>query len=302
MKCIIILSGKSSGSSACQNFLTSFPHVRHVAKTRHFENETLYWTKSASLLGLPQVPMVDSEVPFSRSRARRELTRLLKDNVPSYGLPEDDRELVFGGWAALCRQFGPVFVEKSPHHLHQWSALQLILEAVDCLPEVEFQFVGLVRNPMDTFYSAWKRRRTPPGRSEKEWLCAYRNLERFAAAAGKKILVTKYERMIADPDSLASFFGLRGAEEKERQRPSLHSRSLSKWKADSWYGFILSPQAMGLAASYSYGEEELANRPSLMWPLCLHVARAWRLFLQPARGVAQQFLKTRLSYSRSGRG
>ncbi len=68
-QCIIILSIKSSGSSACQNLLSKFSQVSYVPKTRHFENETLYWTKAASVLGLPQVDMIDSEVPISKEKA-----------------------------------------------------------------------------------------------------------------------------------------------------------------------------------------------------------------------------------------
>ena len=111
-KSIIILSDKSSGSSACQNLLSEFADIRHVAQTRHFENETLYWTKAASLLGRPQRKMVDSEVPIAKEEARSQLIELLKENLDGFDLPPDDHTLVMEGWARLCRQYAPIFVEK----------------------------------------------------------------------------------------------------------------------------------------------------------------------------------------------
>ena len=80
-KNIILLSEKSSGSSACQNLLARFTNIRHVAQTRHFENETLYWTKAASILGKSQIKMVDSEVPIDPVKAKSDLISLLRDNL-----------------------------------------------------------------------------------------------------------------------------------------------------------------------------------------------------------------------------
>ena len=150
-------SSKSSGSSALQNLLAKLPQVDHISKTRHFEYETLYWTKAASVLRLPQVDMLDSEVPISKERARLDLINLLCDNLESYTPPSDNDELIFGGWKLLCQNYSPVFLEKSPHHLHQWSALELINECIERIPEVDFLIVGLVRNPMAILYSAWDR-------------------------------------------------------------------------------------------------------------------------------------------------
>ena len=60
----------------------------------------------------------------SRENARAYLVETLARNLPGYAPPADDRELVFGGWEALCRHFGtPVFFEKSPQILEQWAAL-----------------------------------------------------------------------------------------------------------------------------------------------------------------------------------
>jgi len=169
-KCIIILSSKSSGSSVLQRLLAQNNSAKHVTSTRHNENETLYWVKAASILELPQVNMLDSEVPIQKHRAKQELIDLLKENVDKEYIPiDDDRAFVFDGWAKLCQHFSPVFIEKSPHHLHQWSSIQLIMQCMQELNDVEFLIIGLVRNPMDTLYSMWCRWRSRPEQMQYEW-------------------------------------------------------------------------------------------------------------------------------------
>ena len=143
-KNIIILSEKSSGSSACQNLLTKFASIKHVSKTRHFENETLYWTKAASILGKPQLKMVDSEVPIECLKAKNDLISLLRDNLNNYTPPDNERELIMQGWRLLCKNHSPIFLEKSPHHLCQWSALELIIEHIREVNDVDFLIIGLI--------------------------------------------------------------------------------------------------------------------------------------------------------------
>ena len=135
-KCIIILSNKSSGSSAFQNILLKYTKARSVSKTRHFQNETLYWTKAASVLGLSQNKMLDSEVPIEYSKAKRDLVTLLSNNIDNYQVPKLEKDIIFQGWLLLCKQYSPIFLEKSPHHLFQWSALQLIIECMDKLKDI----------------------------------------------------------------------------------------------------------------------------------------------------------------------
>ena len=180
-KCIIILSEKSSGSSALQNLLVKFAEIQHVSKTRHFENETLYWTKAASILDKPQLVMVDSEVPIERKKARGELISLLKDNLNDYVPPVDDKELIIEGWRLLCNKYSPIFLEKSPHHLCQWAAIELIIECIRQVTDVDFLLIGLIRNPMDTLYSQFKRWGSRP--EEVQETMAYR-LSEFAKTKG----------------------------------------------------------------------------------------------------------------------
>ena len=105
------------------------------------------------------------------------MVELLKLNVDKNYIPiNDDKELVFDGWAKLCQRYAPVFIEKSPHHLYQWSSILLIVECMEKLTDVEFLIIGLIRNPMDTIYSMWDRWRSRPEHIQFEWLLAYQNL------------------------------------------------------------------------------------------------------------------------------
>lgn len=113
-RCIIILSTKSSGSTALQELLCDFGGGRHVQQTRHGEFETLYWTKAASILGRPQLKLPDSEVPIRAHRALRDLQTLIAENSSSIRMPEEAHEFILEGWRALCFAHQPTFVEKSP--------------------------------------------------------------------------------------------------------------------------------------------------------------------------------------------
>ncbi len=280
-KCIVVLSSKSAGSSALQNLLTSGGRVRHVGRTRHNENETLYWTKAASVLGMPQVNMADSEVPIRAGRARRELVRLLRDNVPGYTAPRDDRELVFGGWAALCRQYTPVFLEKSPHHLHQRSALSLILECERVLDDVDFAIVGLVRNPMDALYSMWSRRREEPEVHQFEWLEAYRNLEWLTLERPGLVATVRYEDMVEDPSVLRPVCEFAGIDVPGGGY--MHGRSIAKWRSDAGYGFVLDPEVASLARRFGYADEQMRNEPSRGWVVRRKLTRWPYIAVRPAR-------------------
>jgi len=96
-KCIIILSTYSSGSSPLLDYLAKFPEVNHIVKTRHGRHETLFWTKAASILGLPQIDILDSKVPINGEGARKDLVTLLRENLDHYEVPADNTELIFGG-------------------------------------------------------------------------------------------------------------------------------------------------------------------------------------------------------------
>ncbi len=279
-KCVLILSAKSSGSTALQNLLTALPQVHHVDKTRHYETETLFWTKAASVLDMPQVDMLKSEVPIARDRARSELVGFLRDNLGTYSDPQDDEELIFGGWHLLCQRFSPVFVEKSPHHLHQWSALSLILDCMKRLPNVEFLLIGLIRNPMDTLYSMWKRFHVLPEEAQYEWQTAYENLLKLKQRVPNRLVIVRYEDMVADTSSLKQVFEFAGATKDDAAKFSMHRKSLKKWEQDGWFGFQLSDDVARLATEYGYQPADVANPSHLFWDFYKHapsLARRHRL-------------------------
>lgn len=273
-KCIIILSEKSSGSSACQNILAKFADIRHVAKTRHYENETLYWTKAASVLGLPQLDMIDSEVPIAAPQARAELNALLRENIDGYEPPGNDRELIFDGWQRLCRKHAPIFIEKSPHHLCQWTALELMHACMQEAEDIDFLFIGLIRNPMDTLYSQFQRWRSRPEALQYQWLAAYRNLLRFKQLVGDKLVIVRYEDMVASLHALQPVFDFCGVAADAADRNYLHRQSLLKWRNDTRFGFKLDEDVIELAKLYGYQKEDLYNSRQPLWPLYRETRRA----------------------------
>lgn len=266
VKCLIILSYKSSGSSACQNLISGAASVRHVAKTRHDENETLYWTKAASILGLPQQKMLHSLVPLSAAKAKNELISLLQDNLEEYEVPNNNEDFIFGGWQRLCRHYAPVFLEKSPHHLVQWSALELILRCMQYSPEIEFYFIGLIRNPLDTLYSSWKRWQVEPELAQYEWLTAYRNLLEFEKLVKGKIMIIRYEDLVQNPSVLWPVFNFVNAQKSDINGQYLHRKAIAKWRMDRVFGFVLASEVKQLARQFGYSVDELTNQSNPFWP------------------------------------
>ena len=272
-KNIIILSEKSSGSSACQNLLSKFKDINHITRTRHYESETLYWTKAASVLRKPQLKMVDSEVPIEPDRARNDLITLLKENLDNYIPPTDDKELITQGWNLLCKKYAPIFLEKSPHHLCQWSALELILEHIQQTDDVDFLLVGIIRNPMDTIYSQYRRWKSPPEKVEKQWKTAYRNLLRLKDLLGDKLIIIHYEDMVSSINSMEPVLDFCGISTEDCDTSYLHKKSIQKWKKDKLFGFSLSSESIELAGKYGYKKSELINKPILLWHLMSRLSR-----------------------------
>jgi hypothetical protein len=230
--------------------------IRHVSKTRHFEHETLYWTKAASILGLPQFGMVDSEVPIEPNRARTDLLALLEDNLDGFVPPDGDEDLIMEGWRSLCRQYAPVFLEKSPHHLCQWSALELIVRCMRRLDSVDFLLIGLIRNPLATIHSQYRRWQSAPEKVEVQWRIAYRNLMRLRDIVGSRLLVLRYEDMVASPRWLTPVLGFCGVAARTTES-ALHDRSVTHWASDLRFDFSLSPETVAVAAQYGYRPSEL---------------------------------------------
>jgi hypothetical protein len=253
--------------------LIRFPEINHIPITRHYENETLYWTKAASILGLPQENMLDSEVPIGRAKAKADLIKILSDNLENFRSPKDESELIFQGWRELCKKCGPVFLEKSPHHLLQRSALDLLVESQKKIPEIDYLFVGLIRNPMDALYSAFKRWKTFPERLQHEWYISYKNLLNFKKVIGKKFLIIRYEDMVSDKDSLKPILEFAGINGGPYRTNFFHKKSISKWKNDRRFGFILDDKVMNLAKEYGYKTQDMMNSKVALWPFYRNTSR-----------------------------
>ena len=264
----LILSDKSSGSSVLQRELARHSAVSTMRKPQHQEDETLYWSKAAAVLGLDQPKMIDSTIlPMQRQVALDSLEQLFADNLPDPIPAPQSRSEIFSAWQRLAAHYGPVFLEKSPHHLHNAEVLQLLLAARDATPEVNFRFIGLVRNPVDTMYSMWKRWRTPPEAREAEWCRAYANLQWLIAQAPDHTHVIRYEDLTGDPGALGDLLGFLGLSSEAGVGDTLHRRSVQTWRNDRGFGYQPSTEVRRIATSLGYSDDDLANPGHWTWPL-----------------------------------
>ena len=252
--CVVILSDKSSGSSILQAVLRAHPSINGVAKTPHQEGETLYWNKAAALLGRRQERMLDSTIlPMRADDARQALLRLCADNLPDFRPPTDDRELVFAAWRALVLAGRPVFLEKSPHHLHYRAALDLLREAERASPDFAYRYIGLVRDPVDTLHSMWTRWRVPPNARQKDWVRAYRNLVDFQSEAGANFRLLRYEDLASEPTvTLVDLFRFIGVKPIPSLGANINAASIGVGLRDESFGFAPTPELVNLAVRWGY--------------------------------------------------
>lgn len=237
-----------------------------VPHTRHSENETLFWTKAASVLGLPQVGMPNSEVPLSRNAASRDLKHFMAENLPGFDRPLNSEADFFAAWTALACHYGPILLEKSPHHLYQPSVVELLERFADAAKGTEVRFIGLVRNPPDTLYSSWRRFGIAPHVEEAHWIRAYRTLRDFERRRPDLVTVLRYEDLVDSDAQLARVIGDRPITPSTAWPASdLHGWSLQKWRRDESYGFSPSAEAIDLAIQYGYSEDELLNPNAGPW-------------------------------------
>jgi len=268
-RCIIILSEKSSGSSALQNILTKHHKIKNVVKTRHFENETLYWTKAASILNMPQLNVEGSEVPFKPATAKKELITFLKENLGDFQQPNDDEALIMNGWRKLCEIYSPVFLEKSPHHLYQWSAIKLILKCINALDNIEFLVIGLVRNPIDTIYSQFRRWKADPGTLQNRWFVSYQNLLKLKDILNEKLIIVRYEDLVSSTICLAPVYHFCEIKNVMYDADYFHNKSIQKWRSDPYFNLKLSNDIIKLAEKYGYNQSELEIRRKLLISIIL---------------------------------
>lgn len=220
-----------------------------------------------------------------------DIIKLIKDNTKHYIPPQDERELIIGGWKCLCETYAPIFLEKSPHHLYQWSAIELILECVKELENIDFLLIGLIRNPMDTIYSQFKRWKTRPEKLQYQWLVAYQNLMRLKTIMGKKLLIVRHEDMVSSLQCLQPVFDFCNVKTGDDEQSYLHQKSITKWKNDNMFGFALSEEVIALAESYGYQTEALRNRSSMIWPIYREYARSLYKSKRPFKIIARKGVK-----------
>lgn len=265
---VLILSDKSSGSSILQLELAKHSAVNTMRTSHHEENETLYWSKAAAVLDLHQPEMIDSSIlPMARTVAGEALERLLQDNLDEPGPTPITRAELFGAWHQLTAFYGPVFLEKSPHHLHNRAVLELLLDAQRELSDVDFRFVGLVRNPVDTMYSMWNRWKTVPEAREGEWCRAYSNLLWLKENAPEHTTIVRYEDLITDPEAIGALVEFVGVDREPNVGADLHDGSLQAWRTDSSFGYQPGAEVRRTAAQFGYAAADLDNARSAVWPI-----------------------------------
>ncbi len=261
---VILLSDKRSGSTMFENELCKHPEIQHVGYTPHTYSETHHWLKGAVILGMAPETFSGRKVYQgygSRSNAKSYLIDCLQKNVPKFKVPDDDRELVFHGWEALCEQYSkPVFFEKSPQFLAHWSSLSLILEWIKST-EYDVKVIGLTRNPLSVLYSAFELFHTPPGRRQFGWLEIQKNLLAFQALLPDGVFMhVKYEDIITRPEATFSdVCHFIGVSEGHSIGANVHCHSVNKWKSDLNFTVRLDETVKQVARHFGYTDEELDN-------------------------------------------
>ena len=285
-KILMILSSKSSGSSALQVYLTKNFNAHYIPHSDHFEHESLYWTKVASVLDLPQERMHKSEVPIAIPNAVDGLSDLMmKNDVGARVHPQTTKEDFFEFFFQLCQNTSFPVVEKSPHHLFNFSNVELILEFKKYIADrADVILIGLVRHPIDTVYSGWTRWRFNCAAFEKEWLSSYQNLYSLVER-GDVAGVFRYEDLSRSSYVLDEFLtGVCGLK-KTSSDYSFNEKSLNKWKRDGLFPYKISEEAKDLARDFGYGEESFVSerRPSLYWT-AREVVHGWWVLWKQRKG------------------
>jgi hypothetical protein len=214
--------------------------------------------------------MVESTVPDPPDVALRSLDLFLaKNGVTALG-PAPDEDELDARWIELRRLHEPCFLEKSPHHLRQVAALELLAGAMERDEGCRYLVVAVIRNPLDVVYSAWRRFRYRPERYQWEWLETYRNLDVAARLYGDRFVQLRYEDLVTGPTGLfervADLVGVPTSTWADRG--GLHGGSLRRWSTDPAFGFSLDDDVVRAARSYGYDDDELRNpQASVTWPL-----------------------------------
>ncbi len=261
---VLLLSDKRSGSTMFQNELCKHPDIQHVSYSPHTYFETHHWLKGAVMLELDPV-LFSGKCRYtgygSPANAKSYLIDCVGKNVPQFRLPEDDRELIYEGWDAICDQFAkPVFFEKSPQLLAQWGALLLLLEWIKSTDK-DVKVIGLVRNPLSVQYSAEKLFHSKPEQRQFGWLEVQKNLLAFSDLLPEgSFMQVKYEDVISQPSTMFSeVCRFIGVSEGHGIGNDVHAQSLNKWKDDPQFTLRLDETVKQIARQFGYSDDELDN-------------------------------------------
>jgi len=266
----MILSDKSSGSSILQKLLADTGYFKKNNPNK-FHDESKFWLYALAILDNKSQPSMNYsyEFPANVNEAVFALNKLMQNSEINIIFNNNsNKETFFEAWIKLCEKNNPIFIEKSPHHLHSWQVLKLIFEFMEKNPLQDMRFVGLIRNPMDTLYSMWKRWYAIPAIAEKSWVKAYENLIKFKEIAKDKIVIIKYEDLIYSPGaSINNILKLFDIQPIENNFNILYSNSISKWKKDKFFGYYPEVDVIELANLFGYNFESPKKKAIFLWPI-----------------------------------
>ena len=260
----MLLSDKRSGSTMFQQELCKHPGINHVSYSPHTYFETHHWLKAAVMSGTPKQEYYGHKPHMgygSKMGARKYMIDCIQGNVPGFRVPDNDNDLIFSGWEALCKQLAkPVFFEKTPHYIAHWACLNLILSWMKTT-DFQVKIVGLVRNPMGVLYSAYQLFHTDPYERQFAWAGSYRNLMAFKnMLAPENFHLVRYEDIIVDPiETFRIVCEFIGVDYDPNIGKDVRSDSLNKWQNDSNFGFQIDKNVACLAKFFGYTNGELEN-------------------------------------------
>jgi len=276
--CVFILSEKSSGSSFLWRVIKDTFSIPKYPSTSHFENETLFWTKAASVLSLPQVDMEKSEIPYTKARAEKEIVTFLNKNLQNGFNDILDKKTIFESWKSLVIEYGPVFIEKSPHHLLQNSVIDLILEfKKEYEGIIDVKIIGLIRNPVHTIGSEIRRWGMDKDKAETQWVDTYNNLLRLTENLdGKELFVIRFEDFKNNPSEIRKEIVI--FIDENFNSTSMQIENTRKTKSEkNQFAFNLQNETIKLGHKFGYTDNELIFEYS--WSDKLKYA-TWR-YLRP---------------------
>lgn len=211
----------------------------------------------------------------SRRNARIYMEDCIRQNVPGFEIPSDDRTLIFEGWEALCDRFcQPIFFEKSPQILAHWGCLELILEWIK-KTDFDVKIVALVRNPLSVLYSAQELFHTNPRQRQYGWVEIHENLLRFQSLLSpSQFSLYRYEDIIQNPidtfDEICQFVGV---ERFEPMGANVHASSINKWESDPFFTLQLDESVKDMAKKLGYEAQALSNPEKPTPPLIQRMSR-----------------------------